>query len=178
MSFESITKFNEIVLTKENPLIICDIDYTILHHNVKIDKFVNMLKEDKNIFNNEKEHINLAREMMNSYCCIFPPIHTDSDGINKLLDNINLLNGEVIFLTARDCSSEDYTSKQFDQIGLKYDDYGIYYTNNKISKGEYIKLNIDVSKYGEIIFIDDLDINLKSVFETIENVKCYKFVIN
>ena len=178
MSIKSICKFNEISLTKEKPLIICDIDYTILHHDVKIEKFVNILKDNNLSFDDEKEMLILAREMMHKYCHIFPPIHTDFDGFNALLDNVKFLNGEIIFLTSRDCSSEEYTSKQFDHLGLKYDNYGIYYTNNKISKGEYIKLNIDISRWGEIIFIDDLDFNLKSVFETIEDVKCYKFVIH
>ena len=88
------------------------------------------------------------------------------------------LNGKIIFLTARSKFSEDYTKRQFGQIGLKYEDYDIYYTDNKIYKGDFIKSNIDTSLWYEIIFIDDYVFNLDSVSCIFPESKCYKFEID
>ena len=162
MNYKTIKTFNDIEITNKKTLIICDIDNTILYHDVEIGKFINILKKD-GFYGNEL--ISLAHEMMNMHCIIFPPSHTDSEGFRGLKSK---LNGKIIFLTARSKISENFTKKQFQQVGLKYEDYDIHYTDNKISKGEFIKLNIDTSIWEEIIFIDDY---------IIPESKCYKFEI-
>ena len=53
----------------------------------------------------------------------------------------------------------------------------IYYTDNKITKGDFIKQNIDTSLWKDIIFIDDFIFNLDSVSHIFPKSKCYKFEI-
>ena len=40
MPYKSIKTFKDIEITNERPLVICDIDNTILYHDIKIEKFV------------------------------------------------------------------------------------------------------------------------------------------
>lgn len=174
MFIKSITSFDEIELKSHRPLIICDIDNTILHHDVKIEKFIDILKNDG--FCGD-ELLSMANEMMSVHCRIYPPVHTDKHGYNNFLKKIKELNGEIIFLTARDRISEDFTSKHFRDIGLNYSDYKVYYTANKVSKGQYIKDNINIMNWNEVIFIDDYDFQIKSVVELIPWIYCYKFEI-
>jgi hypothetical protein len=175
MEHKSINNFNDIEITNNKTLIICDIDNTILYHDVKIEKFINILKDDKF---DENEIIELANEMMNLHFRIFPPTHTDAEGFKNLIDKTNKLNGKIIFLTARSELSKDFTKKQFQQIGLNYYDYDVHYTDNKIMKGDYIKSNIDTSLWDDIIFIDDHTFNLVSVSYRFPESKCYKFEIH
>jgi len=174
MNYKTIKTFNDIEITNNKTLIICDIDNTILFHDIKLGNFINILKKD-GFYGTEL--ISFAHEMMNMHCRIFPPSHTDSEGFKKLKDKIEKLNGKIIFLTARSKITENFTKKQFQQIGLKYEDYDIYYTDNKIQKGNFIKLNIDTTLWEDIIFIDDYTINLDSVKYIFPNSKCYKFEI-
>ena len=174
MQYKLINKFNEIEISNEKTLVICDIDKTILYHDVKVEKFVDMLKDR---FNNKQELLKLSHEMMELHCRIFPPSHTDSEGFKNLIYKVNKLNGKIIFLTARCKFSEDFTKKQFGQIGLKYDDYDVYYTDNKINKGDFIKSNIDTSLWDDIIFVDDYEFNLASVKYIFPKSKCYKFEV-
>jgi len=175
MEYTSINNFNDIEIIKNKTLIICDIDNTILYHDVKIEKFINILKDDNF---GEKEIIELANKMMNLYCRIFPPSYTDVEGFKNLIDKTKKSNGKIIFLTARSEISKDFTKKQFQQIGLNYDDYDVHYTDNKIMKGDFIKSNIDTSLWDDIIFIDDHTFNLVSVSHKFPESKCYKFEIH
>ena len=175
MAYKVINNFNEIEIIKDKTLIICDIDKTILYHDVKKEKFIDMLKDDNF---DEKEQLEIAQEMMDMYCRIYPPQHTDPEGFKNLSDKINKLNGKIVFLTARSYISEAFTKENFKQIGLNYEEYDCHYTDNKISKGDYIKANIELSFWNDIIFIDDYDFNLISVWKNFPHLKCYKFVVN
>lgn len=176
MQYKSINNFNEIEISNEKTLVICDIDKTILYHDVKVEKFVDILKKDG--FHDKNDLLELSYQMMELHCRIFPPSHTDAEGFNNLAEKVKKLNSKIIFLTARCKFSEDYTKKQFGQIGLKYDDYDVYYTDNKIYKGDFIKSNIDTSLWNDIIFVDDYEFNLASVKCIFPNSKCYKFEVN
>jgi len=176
MTFNTINTFNQIKVTNKKPLIICDIDNTLLHHGRKIEYFINIARAYNKLASNE-QIIMQANDLMNIHCSISSAKHTDFEGFNTLLDKVKSLNGKLIFLTARDSVFEYHTIKHFVEIGLNYNDFEVHYTCNKISKGDYIKLNIDVTEWNEIIFIDDLDINLLTVSNKLPNVKCYKFEI-
>jgi hypothetical protein len=175
MNFKCINKFDDIEILCDKTLVICDIDKTILYHDVEIDNFVSILKKDG--FNDEKELLRLANEMLNMHCCIFSPKPTDPEGFKNFLNKIEKINSKIIFLTSRSELSEKITRKHFNDISLNYDDYKICYTDNKISKGEYIKFNININQCNEVIFIDDLDFNLYSVSSLFPQIKCYKFQI-
>jgi hypothetical protein len=104
------------------------------------------------------------------------PVATDYDGFQRLLTNIQEKNGKMIYLTARNSNTLNITKKQFEEIGLIYDEENTYYTNNTIQKGEFLEEVLEIDKKTPIIFIDDLDENLNNVFDKYPNSKCYKFI--
>jgi hypothetical protein len=53
---------------------------------------------------------------------------------------------KLLFLTARNKSFHDNTKKQLLHIGILCEDNDIHYTNNTITKGKYIKNNIDANE--------------------------------
>lgn len=142
MLLTCIKSFTEVKLTTCRPLVICDIDDTILH-----------FKSNK-------------------------PTHTDYEGFLQLSKRISELNGKLIFLTARNKEDHAYTRDNFTSIGLNYDDYEVHYTNNKISKGEYIYKYIQTHNHDSIIFIDDRIDYINSVLDYTPYVDCYMFYIN
>jgi len=188
--FTTINSFNQIELKNKKSFVICDIDETLFYWNKKSTDFYHMVLDAYNVSNNnytnlcnfnnveiEKE----AHEFLKIYKFIYPPIMTDPDGFNNLLNNINLLYGsKIIFLTARKNdlkTNNKFTRKHFETNGLKYDNFEIHYTSNLISKGQYIRENIDLTDYDEIIFIDDYEDYIKSVKDIFPNITCYKFIL-
>lgn len=184
--FTTINSFNQIELGNKKSLVICDIDETLLYWNKKLKDFYHMVIDDYNMINNdcnltddeiEKE----ALEFLKMYKFIFPPIMTDNEGFNNLLNNINSMScSKIIFLTARTndpATNNKYTRKHFEANGLEYNNFDIHYTNNLISKGEYIKAHIDLTNYDEIIFIDDYEDYIKSVKDIFPGIICYKFQV-
>jgi len=174
-----ISSFNEILLKPNlKPLIICDIDDTIMFFDKEFDDFFNMIREDfphEPIRWIQKEAIDLH----NMYKHINKPKHTDFDGFKQLVENVNKLGGKIIFLTARHEKYIKDTKLDFQQIGLNYDDFRVYYTNNEMSKGEFIFNKVDfLTPYETVIFIDDRDTSINSVLEWLPYIDCYKFNVH
>jgi hypothetical protein len=172
-----INTFNDISITKENTLILCDIDDTVLtfkHLDKDFMYFYNMIKQD---FPDEDIDfiVNEARDFYNTYRSYNKPIHTDYEGFTNMVTKLKNKNSNICFLTARNEEFKDYTKKDLNNIGINYDDFIIYFTGDKMSKGEYIKNNINLENINEIIFIDDYDNYLKSVIDLYPNIICYKF---
>lgn len=149
------SSFDHIRLSKFNPLVLCDIDDTLLTMDT--------------IY-----HLGQSHPITLTYQ--YKAKHTDYDGFQRLVYRVKQLGGELQFLTARDKEFHASTRSHFDEIGINYDSFQIHYTNAN-PKGEYIKNNIDLSKYGEVIFIDDRDSFLANVKRHHPQIKCYKFVI-
>jgi hypothetical protein len=174
-TINTISSFNEIVLKPNlKPLIICDIDDTIICPDKGVEYFFNLIKKDfpyEPIPWIQKEAI----ELSNLSRCLNKLHHTDYDGFISLVNRVNNLNGKLVFLTARHEKYIAETKKDFEQIGLNYDDFKVYYTNNEISKGEYIYNKIHLSPYESLIFIDDRDICISSVADWVPYFNCYKF---
>jgi hypothetical protein len=95
----------------------------------------------------------------------------------NMVKKIKECNGKLLFLTARNKSNHNKTKQNLTQIGITYNDNDIHYTNNTISKGEYIKNNINVNDWDEIIFIDDYSTYIKSVSDLFPQIICYNFVV-
>ncbi len=177
-----IKSFNQIQITNPNTLVICDIDKTLLYWNKKPEDFYSMVMGNDPIQTHNKYKLtqeqihNEALDFLNMYMGIFPPTHTDLDGFTILQEQIKQTNSKLIFLTARTKStSETWTKKNFKDIGLDYDTYQVHYTDNIISKGDYINLRIDTTPHTDVIFIDDLDFHVESVCKLNSNIKCYQF---
>ena len=193
-----ISTFKGVSITKQKPLVLCDIDDTVIGYDKDVDYFYNQLKMNiekkkssksgpayifSNILNNtgmfnmtDAEMKHTANNMFNDYRNSHKPIHCDYDGFVKLLKRVHELGGELQFLTARSRQSTSYTRIQFDQIGLKYDDYRVHYTGNVISKGDYITRYFNLNHFGEVVFIDDLETYIKSVVILCPSIQCYQFI--
>lgn len=148
------SSFDHIRLSRFNPLVLCDIDDTLLTMNT--------------IY-----HLGQNHPITPTY--EYKVKHTDYDGFHRLVSRVKQLGGELQFLTARNKEFHASTRSHFDAIGVNYDSFQIHYTNAG-PKGEYIKNNIDLSKYDEVIFIDDRDSFLANVKYHHPQIKCYKFV--
>jgi hypothetical protein len=192
-----ISTFKSVSITKHKPLVLCDIDDTVIGYDKDVDYFYNRLQmyiekkkssksgpahifssvlNDNGIFSMTDEEIRTtAHNMFNDYRQYNKPKHCDYSGFVDLLKRIHELGGELQFLTARHKQSAAYTRLQFDQIGLKYDDYRVHYTGNIISKGDYITRYFNLNHFGEVVFIDDLDSYIKSVVILCPSIQCYKF---
>lgn len=184
-----VSSFDEVVLTKPNPLILCDIDETVLTFEKEFTHFVDISKHTYDTvyrqFNIPTQYISrekhreakvnsMARVMYSDYIQSVGPKPTDMDGFRRLERRVGVLGGQIKFLTARGEKSDHFTRNNFAQIGLNYDDYDVYYTNAS-PKGEYIKKHIPLDTYGEVCFIDDLDHNMKNVMLHLPNIVCYQF---
>ncbi len=178
---ETISTFNSVEINKERSLVICDIDDTIMYYpkNEILSHCKSIVQE---VFPDLDETHELyqkeLKELIDMYKIIKSPKHTDFDGFIKMVNRIKNLGGNLVFLTARNESSIKITTKQFGQIGLNYNDYRVYYTNNEITKGRYIKENIDLSMYNDVIFIDDYESYIQTVLDEFSFIRCYKFQVD
>ncbi len=176
--FQTINSFKQIDLDSPNTLVICDIDNTLLYWDKKDPAdFYSMLKHDFPYFTEEQIHKEALGFVQMYNVIIAKPKLTDSDGFNEMIKKIADLKSEIIFLTARNVTSAEYTKKNFKDIGLTYSNYQVHYTDNSITKGEYIKKNINITKYNKVIFIDDYECYIKTVQDLLPQIICYKFVI-
>lgn len=172
--YNIINTFNDVEISFVKTLVICDIDKTILYYEKDIQDFMKIIEEDFPDFT-QRQIIDDAQTMFNIYCHLHQPLHTDFDGFTNMMTKLKDLRGHLLFLTARSKSSLIKTTKDFKNIGLKYDEYEIHYTENKISKGQYIEKYINIKDYNEVIFIDDYESYIKSVSDIFPQIKCYLF---
>jgi hypothetical protein len=168
-----ISTFNDISIVKNNTLVICDIDETIMHYPDCINKCKEIIKDL--YIDSEEEYNKELQSLMNMYKHIHSPSHTDYVGFINLQNKINETNSKLIYLTARNKVNHDLTKKQLNVIGINCCDDDVHYTDNVISKGEYIKKNIQIDLWDDIIFIDDYPSYIQTVNEALPNVRCYQF---
>lgn len=174
--FEIINSFDSIEITSPNTLVICDIDETIIHFEKNAYYFYYKLND---LFSEDFSHNDLAditAIMYETHKTYNLPSHTDIDGFNRLTRKLEETSGKLIFLTARNIKSNETTKKDLSSIFINPYQYSIHYTNNVISKGEYINTYIDLDGVNDIIFIDDLDENLYSFHCFFPKSKYYKFI--
>lgn len=174
MSYEKISSFNQIKLTNKS-LVLCDIDDTIMHYPQCDKKCKEIVQDLKANGLSGEDLMKELIEIRQIYKRINPPSHTDYDGFVSMSDKLSELNGKLSFITARDKASESWTEKQLRQIGIDPLKYDIHYVGTQISKGEHIKLYIDLSDWDSVIFIDDYESYIKSVLDVYPEIKCYKF---
>lgn len=179
MTSKEINTFYDVEITKHNTLILCDIDETVLRYEKTIDHFYKMVKED--VPNEEEEfYKNEANDFYRMYKSmgkkISHPQHTDIEGFNNMIDQLEKINGSMMFITARNEASMEVTCEHLNDININHEKYKIHFTNNKISKGEYIKKNININDFNDIIFIDDYESYIKSVTNIFnDKIRCYRF---
>ena len=182
-TFTIINTFNDVKFDNNfKPLVICDIDHTFMRCSYDLEHFRQILYNDfkpsDNMFeftfysSDDKE----AFELMNTAYNLGFVKQTDEQGFYKMLKKIEELGGKFIFLTARASVYHDKTVSQLKTAGLKNpENYDIHYTNNEITKGEYIKKMNLIDGYEHISFIDDYPSFLASVYNNFPNIYCYLF---
>ncbi len=174
----TINNFKNIII-KDNTLVLCDIDETIIKiknidrewwNNTKL--FYSGFMEKKS----EIEHASFSYWL--KYVSKHQAEFTDKDGFLYLLDQIkNTNNSNIIFITSRPEKCVSITKKHFNDIDLDYNSYQTYHLNFK-PKGEFVYNNIDISNFNNILFFDDHQGNLDNVYNYFGNlITLYKFVV-
>jgi len=167
---------NEIIIP--NTLILSDIDETILFYEDINPKWWKEKNEYyMNIYgDNELSQIQCLDDWF-KYIQHNKPLHTDKVGFENMLKKIEETNSTLMFVTARNPKFQKITQEHFDHLYIDNLKYEVHYLAG-CSKGDFIKDNIDISKYDQVIFIDDLVKNIKSVSDIFENkIKTYQFVL-
>jgi predicted secreted acid phosphatase len=170
-----INKFRDVKLSAEiqNPLVILDIDDTVITWKREFTKFIseNTPKLDPNLEDDVKT-------MFNYFVMLNEPDPTDLDGFNDLVKRVREKGGEVMFLTARSPEHRSLTLQRLTSVGIDDpDNYRIYFTGNKTTKGKYISKYVDLTQYGEVVFVDDMHKQLISVHQLFPQVRLYQFAL-
>jgi hypothetical protein len=165
-----IHSFNQVVIKGTQPLILCDIDDTLLRWEQSVEDVYNNIRMTNPHLDNSKLEI-IAENYYSVYRNRTPPTPIDSPGFNALLARLD--GGKLMFLTAR--TPSHHTRDDLNNIGLQHHMFDIHFTANKITKGDYIKKYIDLSRYNDIIFIDDNPEYINSVLIHIPTIRCYLF---
>ena len=176
----TISSFNEIILTKEKTLVLCDIDDTVLYWpNCKNEcqKILGNCYNGYNCKENKEEFEMDYLDLISMYKSIHNPVHTDFNEFVSMLNKLQNQNSKLTFLTARHKDYSKGTNRHLTQIGLSCDDFEIHYAGTNMTKGEYIQNYINLTEWDDIIFIDDSENNINSVINLHPQIRCYKFVI-
>jgi len=160
----------------KKPLIICDIDHTFIRCSHSFEHFYSRVSGGTKY---NPAYIVLhhdAVDMMNyAYANGFVR-QTDPNGFAEMFKKIEQHGGKFMFLTARGAGHHQKTLGDLRKAGLEApENYEIHYTNNNISKGEYLKRLGVVSKFEHVTFIDDNPLFLASVYKIFPQVNCYLF---
>jgi hypothetical protein len=135
-----------------NTLVLCDLDNTLLDYGTRC-----AIQSDRQI-----------KKCQNNSGCIYSlvPTLTDPKGFATLCDYVESTNSQLIFLTSRPRSQQLPTRRILSHYKLS--NYLVLYAGSK-SKGEYLIENLSqISLFDKIIFIDDLEVNLNSVVDSIK----------
>lgn len=175
MTTSNIHTFDDVSISHEGTLVICDIDDTLLRYERNLNYFYKNLKHSfPELTEDEVSHH--ATLLYATYVKNRKPTPTDYDGFIRLMKKILDTKSKLIFLTSRNECSIEYTKQEFKNIGICYSYFNVYYTNNTISKGEFIRDKIDLDGVDKLIFIDDQINNLKSIKQYYPECQCYKFL--
>lgn len=167
-SFFSI-QFNH----SKKPIVICDIDHTFIRPKYSYNEYYKQMKKNSSGFlamhNEIKRLLEVSIEVGNIK-------QTDPNGFSHMIQKIKELDGKLIFLTARTKLVHNRTIEDLQKVGLNNEEnYEIHYTNNEVSKGEYIKQNQLLNGYSQWIFIDDRVDWLSGALNLYPRMDCYLF---
>lgn len=174
-----ISSFHQVKLVPKS-LLVLDIDETILkykHDDAYIDRL--WWTNKKNHFFNEYNDHSIANKKAFYYwiCHIYKtyPIHTDKEGLTKLLNDANIMNIDIIFLTARSHFLKKITLNHLDYLNIPV---GKIYFSGVTKKHDVLSnlLDTEFSHIDHITMIDDHDGNLQGVHENIKkSLDLYQF---
>lgn len=160
----------------KKPLVICDIDQTFIRPKFDYNFYYNQLKHDHS---DPIELDDLIHRMLHWSINIGLVRQTDKEGFSLMLEKVKELGGKLIFLTARSYLAHLKTMNDLIKVGLENPlQFEIHYTNNEITKGDYIKNHNLLNGYDHHIFIDDYPQFLESALRIYPNMNCYLFKYN
>lgn len=172
-----INSFKSVVFdTSKNPLVICDIDHTFIKCAFDFHKVYSFLgggiKYNPAYIVLHHDTIDFMSRAYNEGFVM----QSDPEGFKSMLEKVENMGGKLIFLTARGVGSHEKTMSDLTRAGLdRLDRFEFHYTNNQISKGEYLKRLGIVSKFEHVSFIDDNQLFLASVYKIFPQINCYLF---
>jgi len=169
-----IRSFDEVGQNTTNALFLIDIDDTTLCYERSYYDFTAEVRRCNPMWADDACRT-AACTLYMEYIRNNKPRHTDFSGFCRLLNRSKQTNSCVMFLTARHKLSEAHTARDFGLIGLDYNHFKVHYTNNEITKGEYILKHIDMTRYDEVVFVDNDADFIKSVETVCPHIKCYQF---
>ena len=122
-----ISSFDSIIFKNDKPLVICDIDDTILYLD-----HIQGYKSNSSKFPifYSKNSLLLAGSNYNIDPLVRSILPTDIGGFRRLENRVSSLGGKLIFLTARASNGHKYVIEDFAKIGLDAAKYEVYYTGN------------------------------------------------
>jgi predicted secreted acid phosphatase len=180
--YPTITSFREVDLGNgtSRPLVLCDIDETVMHHKYSFQSVHDMVQKD--YADDPDATTDFILAVSKQYYLLYQrsskPIHTDLEGFNDLLAHIEEKGGELQFLTARGPAFDTHTREQLKSIGIEEHKFKIHYCGGVApSKGDYIENFMDISEKENVLFIDDYDHFIMSVLSKHPKIRCYKFHI-
>ena len=167
MEYKTITNFYSIKLTKQS-LIFLDIDETLYYYKDITPEWWNKTLNyySYNLPKYDKETVKtLSLKDWAYYVFYHNPIFTDEPGFYNLLKQVRETNSKIIFVTAREKHFEYITKKDFSYLNMPYENYDIFHLSGQ-SKGKKIKEQIllNIKKYYNFYFIDDMQDNLDDVY--------------
>ncbi len=153
-----------------NFLLLCDIDDVMIYfleiHKTwwkeRFDYYYN-----KNYDMADKATLNDWKKIITNNKPLYTAAYLDSYFIA-----IKRKGGSVMLVTARDNSMKDITEKHL-EYSLKYIDM-IHYVGD-MDKGQYIRDNIDMTKYKVVHFIDDMLYNVEAVKKHNPMIECFLY---
>jgi len=105
----TVHRFNEVVpYIKKNTLVVCDLDYTLVHYG---KPFLEFLNEARALVpsNQLEDYEPTAFDLYHVHRSRNPPIHTDPPGFIQLLMEVLTQEGKLIFVTCRSPEYEAFT---------------------------------------------------------------------
>lgn len=183
-NFPEITSFSEITVLPVKTLILMDIDDTILRYNKPFSHFYEKSREILEEIHKENQGDILVQEIQKDAYDLYNYYkmydykdiqHTDKEGFDELLSKLTSESG-MCYLTARTSSTESISRLQLEHLGINDVERDIYFTDNKMTKGQFIEQYMDLSEFTDIICIDDNPMQLWSIYARFPNIRCYKFV--
>ena len=107
--FKITSSFDSIEITGFSPLVICDIDETLITFANGIE-FCNELAKQTLSNTDDFDYI------YKLYKSIKPPVQTDPDGFGRLVSRLEQTNGKLMFLTARSESASEKTKNILNKL--------------------------------------------------------------
>jgi len=183
-----IYSFADIII-QPNTLVLCDIDDTLLRFEKSLldcyddtVETIHSIAETCNMSNDILESClidkdNIMKIALNKYHhhqLATEPKHNDETGFQNMIGEIKRKNSSLAFLTARPKTSDWLTMEHFRVLGIRYDEYVVYYASSNISKSKYLLEHLgEMGNYVNVIVIDDKREILEEIDEDFPNIETY-----